>query len=129
MRRRLIFFEKGTVEINQYSQRLDEKLPRGLITLNNSLKNGLQALSTTLCACRRWPSQAIVTSVKSSSSRSASNWDVMFAWKLFHLRQNCWSSAVNAIVDAIKLKCRLFLLLSDRSEGPGWILREDHLKT
>lgn len=67
------------------------------LTLNNSLKNGLHADRTTLCAWRRWPSQAMVTSVKSSSSLRASNWDVMFAWKLFHLRQNCWSSDTDIV--------------------------------
>lgn len=65
-----------------------------ILTLNRSLKNGLQAERTTLCAWSRCPSQAIVTSVKSSSSRKVSNWDVIFAWKLFHLKQNCWSSAI-----------------------------------
>lgn len=48
-----------------------------------------------MCAWRRLPSQAKVTSTKSSSSLRASNWLVILAWKLFQRKQNCcWLSVI-----------------------------------
>lgn len=49
-------------------------------TLSNSRKYGLHADRTTRCAFKLRPSQANVTSTKSSSSRKFSNADVMLLW-------------------------------------------------
>lgn len=64
------------------------------LTFNNSLKYGLQADRTTRCAFRLFPSQASVTSTKSSSSRRFSKADVMLLWQLFQRRQKCCVSTI-----------------------------------
>ena len=65
-----------------------------ILTLSKLLKYGLQALRTILCAFTCLPSQAKVISTKSSSSLRDSKADVIFVWKLFHRRQNCWSAPI-----------------------------------
>ena len=65
------------------------------LTFRRSRKYVLHADKITLCALRLFPSQASVTSTKSSSERRYSNDEMILFWKLFQRRQNCWSAILN----------------------------------
>lgn len=63
--------------------------------LSNLLKYGLHADNTTLCAVNEHPSQANVTSTKSSSSRKCRNDDRIEEWKSFQRSEYCCSGEVS----------------------------------
>lgn len=72
------------------------------LAFNNLLKYGLHAESTTLWAVKEQPSQAKVTSTKSSSSRRCRNEDSILEWKSFHRSAYCCSGEVSPPIGQIK---------------------------
>lgn len=69
---------------------------------NSLLKYGLHAESTTLWAVKEHPSQAKVTSTKSSSSRRCRNEDNILEWKSFHRSAYCCSGEVSPPIGQLK---------------------------
>lgn len=70
-----------------------------LHTLSRDLKYGLHAESTTLCAVNDWPSQARVTSIKSSWSSKCLNDVIILVWNSFQRTEYNWSVSIPPIID------------------------------